>query len=63
MLDIIAEIDALIAAGPHGRREAEIRIAGAGLPLDERLWLLRAVWAAQAARRGCAIKHASTRSA
>lgn len=46
MLDLVAEIDALIANGEHGKREAEIRIAAAKLPLDERLWLLRCVRAA-----------------
>jgi len=47
MVDLVAEIEALFAHGPHGRREAEIRIAAAKHPLDERMWLLGAVAGAQ----------------
>lgn len=43
MVDLVAEVNELLAAGPHGAREAEMRIAAARVPLDERLWLLRAV--------------------
>jgi hypothetical protein len=52
MVDLVAEIEALLARGPVGRREAEMRIAAAKLPLDERMWLLRAV---ARASRGLAV--------
>lgn len=50
MIDLISDVDALLADGTDAaKREAEMRIAAARVPLDERVWLLRAVARSRAA--------------